>query len=416
MKEHIENQNTGTEPVVTDDNFNDESDLDFEARIAAIESGTMPIEAPAIASSGAKPHSETNDEPSVGDTGSEEDRESDNDDEGEKESDDEVTDANDNEELEDEIKLEDDNISEDNESDPDITNVEGEESVADDAKEENVLKKFNISDEKELENILREYKKSRFFIDDNKELIGKGKLLEKAGVTEEDIGMLLAIKNGDKATVAKLVKKLNIDIDEFEDSEIEPQKVDLKEYKPNELEEKVESFVYEAKAREVEPEKVVQIINTWDEESVLRLLDEKDGQKVIVENIEDGTFDKVQQKIKEIRKSDYSGKFSKQSDYAQYTYALMKVREESSAKQTEKKEDIEPEKKTKTSTKKNNGNKTPQKKKKEDIEDIDPRGASDSAFNKKNDEGQPGTGEIDTSKMTDEEFEEYMEKVLDGEI
>jgi len=384
-----------------------ETDEQFEARIAAIESGTTFVidnqedatsepEVEDAKSNSGSDNTSYNDDDAVDNDKVESEQETLNTDEQ----------ADPDGENSDNVKIEDDIIDQEDKGGDDASNVK------DEIKDGNVLEKFNISNEKELEDILFELKQSRIFKEENQKLLGTAKILERAEVTEEDIGLLLAIKAGDKGTIIDLAKKANIDLDD----ELEPQKVDLERFKETDFDKKLDEFMYRAKAMSVEPTQVIGVVEKWDDESLQKILSEPDSQKAIVSHIQDGTYEKVMAKVNELKSTDYLGKFSQNNAYVQYTLALRELNRIYSGDPVEtatvntKTNSVE--KNNSTTTNKSNV----AEKQVEAREEFDASEASDTAFANQDSQQQQQPTVIDTSKMTEEEWEKYIEDVESGAI
>ena len=390
-----------------------ETDEQFDARISAIESGTTfvidsqeentpePEEDDKKSNNGSDDKSNENDDKSNGDNDK-----SNGNNEPTKESPNVDPQDNNSGEDSDNVKTEDDIIDQEDKGGDDASNVK------DEIKDGNVLEKFNISSEKELEEILFELKQSRIFKDENEKLLGTAKILERAEVTEEDIGLLLAIKAGDKGTIIDLAKKANIDLDE----ELEPQKVDLDRFKETDFDKKLDDFMYRAKAMSVEPTKVIGVVEKWDDESLQKILSEPDSQKAIVSHIQDGTYEKVMAKVNELKSTDYLGKFSQNNAYVQYTLALRELNRIYSGDPVE----TTTVNREKNSVKGNNNTTTNKssvaEKQVEAREEFDASEASDTAFANQDSQQQQQPTVIDTSKMTEEEWEKYIDDVESGAI
>jgi hypothetical protein len=384
-----------------------ETEEEFEARIASIESGSNPIEQIE------KNHGADKMDIPEDDKQNESDNTKDDSDDVKEELDDKKAedvnsgtddvvdddDGSDNDYQED-IKEDDDSIEED-EHGEDINksnNVDNE-----------VLGKFGIKDENELKDILSELKRANVILEDNKKYIENGKLLDKAEISDEDLGMLIAIKNGDKATVLDLVKKMNIDINDVPDEKVEPKKIDIEEFKQSDFDRKLDDFIATAKVMSVDTNSLNSIVQNFDEDSVMRLLDEPDSQKALLENYRDGTYQKVHEKIKEIEDQDYLGRFSKKTAYEKYAIGLKALRDEEARQEQQKVEDVPKQKPTKKVTKQK---KVTKETKQEVVEDDN---ISSSFDTKANSPEIPDNVQVaSTENMDDDEFDEYINNILNS--
>jgi len=392
----MENNTTDKIETTVEVSIENESLDSFEARMEAIESGGeyIPFESEATEVSSEEPATETDN--TDGNEGGSDDEATkvDATDEAEPVKNDDAVEAQD--ENSDNIKIENDNINQDDKGSSDASTVNDNQKV-----ETNILEKFGIADEKELENILYDLKKERIFREETSEMLGMAKMLKNADITDDDLGLLLAIKAGDEGTIIDLARKANIDLDK----EVEPNPVDLDKFKTTEVDKKLDDFIYEAKAKNVEPNRVINVIESWDDNSVIKLLDEPDSQQAIVKHLNNGTYEEVLDKINEIKQKDFRGNFSKLTSYEQYTYALREMNNSVEVVETPKTVEVE-NKKVEATT--------------EVIKEVvrqeqqEANAASDSAYAGTDRSTAKPKKVIDTSAMSDEEFEKYISDIENG--
>jgi len=375
-----------------------ESVDDFEARIAAVESGSITVEE-TVTHGSKKMSDEQIDE--VNSTESD----------ISKEKDDILKDNAEDNQVDDENKANDklDDATINKEAD-DSDTVDSESEHKTRENDLDVLKKFGIQNEDEFKDILSEFKKANVIIEENSSFVDKGKLVSKAGLTEEDLGMLIAIKNGDKGTILKLAKEMNIDINSEDGDSIEAKKVDLSEFKESNIEKQLDNFVVTAKAHNVSIDSVSHIIEKWDDSSVERLLKEPESQKAILQNISNGVYEKVYSKIDDILKTDYLGKFGRLSEYEKYTYALTELGKEH--KSTEDyPQAVNDSTKSITSDKKVSNEEKSVNNVEENDDDISSSFDLDGSSHKVSGNKKET---LSTKDMSSEEFDKYINSILNG--
>ena len=138
----------------------------------------------------------------------------------------------------------------------------------------------------------------------------------------EKFGLMMEVLNGDENAIKKLLKDKNIDpytldMDEIDDS------VDSNKYRISSEEMNFNDFVTEATKMGVRDDMADRIINSWDDDSLLGLVNDPNGRTNIIKHIKTGMFDKVQAEILSITNEDSS--FSRESDLDQYIVASNNV-------------------------------------------------------------------------------------------
>ena len=94
------------------------------------------------------------------------------------------------------------------------------------------------------------------------------KLMENNDLSQDDINLLVDLKKGDKAAVAELLNRLEIDpLDLETDDSTGKSRYEPKDYAPDDIELRIEDVVSRVKERPKFEETVNVIMNTWDDRS-----------------------------------------------------------------------------------------------------------------------------------------------------
>ena len=145
--------------------------------------------------------------------------------------------------------------------------------------------------------------------------------LKESGLLDDrdKFGLAMEVLGGNKEAIKKLLKEQNIDPYELDMDEIDESSIDSAKYSSSNEELNFKSFVSEATNIGVRNDIADKIINKWDDDSLVSLVNDEADRKNILKHIKTGMYDRVQSEILSIQNQDPS--FSKMSDLEKYVVA-----------------------------------------------------------------------------------------------
>jgi len=166
--------------------------------------------------------------------------------------------------------------------------------------------------------------------------------LEKNNLLEdkEKLSLVLEAANGNTEAFKTLMKQNNIDPFELNMEEIDPESIDPNKHFGSSIEYEFKDFISESNDIGVEDKLVTNVINSWDNESIEKLVTDKDSRKVMLSHLKTGAFDRVNSEIRAMERTDFSanGDFKNLTSHEKYVVASNKLAErlsKSSAKTSE---------------------------------------------------------------------------------
>ena len=150
--------------------------------------------------------------------------------------------------------------------------------------------------------------------------------LKERGLVDnpEKFDLLMSIADGDKEALKTYMKQNDID----------PLELDMEEvgYKPEIKRESDINLAYEdmieaAKFSGVD-DKVKEVISSWDDDSVVKLLESAEAKDTVLQHMSTGIYDAAMGKIQEKKVSDFTGSFRNKTAIEQYRDAVVELEEE----------------------------------------------------------------------------------------
>lgn len=152
--------------------------------------------------------------------------------------------------------------------------------------------------------------------------------LKERGMLEdpEKFNLAMNLIDGDREAIKKHLKSL--DIDPIVDLDIEKINYTGKNHVTSSSSINIDDALESARSHGVEDRIRKVIGEQWDEASFNEFANDANTRKDLIEHMADGTYDNVQDKISEIKRTDFDGSFSSLKSTDQYRRAIQVLRQE----------------------------------------------------------------------------------------
>jgi hypothetical protein len=151
--------------------------------------------------------------------------------------------------------------------------------------------------------------------------------LQESGMVEDTskFDMAMSIMNGDKEALKQHMKNINVDPMDLDMEEVA---YDQKTFTASPLELALDDAMFVAKNRGVDDKFSDVIANGWDRESSVQLLQNPRDSEILIDHMQSGIYDAVQERIAEKSRLDLGGSFNNSSDYEKYMIASRELENE----------------------------------------------------------------------------------------
>ena len=158
--------------------------------------------------------------------------------------------------------------------------------------------------------------------------------LKKNGLFDdkEKLALMIEAVNGNKDAVKRLLKDQELDPFELDMDDIDDSSIDPSKHFASSVEMKFDDMINEAANLGVEDKLNENVIQRWDNDSIVKLLEDTQSKQYLMRHIKDGSFEKVNAKIKSKEFSDFNGQFKRLSDFDKYVLASNELASEYESK------------------------------------------------------------------------------------
>ncbi|MEA1999121.1 MAG: hypothetical protein U9N61_07360 [Euryarchaeota archaeon] len=141
----------------------------------------------------------------------------------------------------------------------------------------------------------------------------------------EAFDFAMQVMDGDVESVKKLLKDKGIDPFEMDMENINHEK---KAYASTEMDVAIDEMFESAGRAGIQNELQTALSKDWDDESLVSILKDNNYKNDLLEHMSNGTYDIVQDRIAEIKRSDNTGRYSDLSKIDQYKQAIVSLNKE----------------------------------------------------------------------------------------
>jgi len=161
------------------------------------------------------------------------------------------------------------------------------------------------------------------------------KAIEDKGLTDQQkFNLFMGIVDGDKDAIKVLLKEKQIDPTEFIENEYEQDGsnegyVPKKSYLPSQIEMSIDDMLDNADMIGIRDRVESELAsNRWDPDSLVELATDPTNTADLMEHMKTGIYDTVQDRIAQIKATDFSGQFASMRAIDQYRYAAGQIEQE----------------------------------------------------------------------------------------